>query len=335
MNIRTNKEGKYVYFDPHVNGYFNARKSINCDFWKCPKLAEIKKLSEYQFQKGILAFYPTLISSSIDEFHSNLARIQEFRKKHYGSEAEAHQKRLAYIRGVHIEGGLISQEGVHPKEHTNVFQNLKTVKALVEKYPGLIKMWTLCPTMDPSGKITKYLKSQGILVSYGHSKATYTQAKEAFKKHGVKTVTHWGNAMFLHKDIKDARCITDDQIKMLLDPKSIEGTDNKDDFGIGYYALHDPNVTLQVICGSPEAKDVHLNPQLLRAVYKLKRPKKIALVSDVACNPRRPNTLRGANQLVSEHRENFARLLAKPDSEIQVTTETTEGQNSKRKELAI
>ena len=316
INIRKNEDGKYVYFDPHVNGYYNARMGIKCDFWNCPDDAQIKKFSEYQFKKGILAFYPTLITSSIQEFERNLARIQEFRKKHYSSEADALKQGLSYIRGVHIEGGLISKKGVHPEEYTNVFKNLKTVKALVEKHPGLIKMWTLCPTMDPSGAITKYLQSQGILVSYGHSKATYSQAKKAFNEHGVKTVTHWGNTMFLHKDIPDARCITDEQIGFILNPDSINKASNKDNFGIGYYALHDPNVTLQVICGSPEAKDVHLNPKLLRAVYELKGPEKIALVSDVACNPRRPETLRGANQLVSEHRENLGRLLAKPESEI-------------------
>lgn len=335
INIRKNEDGKYVYFDPHVNGYYNARMGIKCDFWNCPDDAQIKKFSEYQFKKGILAFYPTLITSSIQEFERNLARIQEFRKKHYSSEADALKQGLSYIRGVHIEGGLISKKGVHPEKYTNVFENLKTVKALVEKHPGLIKMWTLCPTMDPSGEITKYLLSQGILVSYGHSKATYSQAKKAFNEHGVKTVTHWGNTMFLHKDIPDARCITDAQINMLLDPKSISRAVNKDDFGIGYYALHDPNVTLQVICGSPEAKDVHLNPKLLRAVYKLKGPEKIALVSDVACNPQRPNTLRGANQLVSEHRENLGRLLAKPESEIQTSEAKQNGLPSRSKALAM
>jgi N-acetylglucosamine-6-phosphate deacetylase len=317
INIRKNEKGEYVYFDPHVNGYYNARMGIKCDFWNCPDDDQIKKFSGYQFKKGILAFYPTLITGSIEEFERNLARIKEFRKKHYRSEAEAHQQELSYIRGVHIEGGLISKKGVHPKEYTNVFQNLKTVKALVEKYQGLIKMWTLCPTMDPNGKITKYLQSQGILVSYGHSDATYSQAMKAFEQHGVKTITHWGNTMFLHKNIRNARDITDEQIRFILNPNSIKDASNKDDFGIGYYALHDPNVTLQVICGSPEAKDVHLNPKLLRAVYQHKGPEKIALVSDVACNPRRTNTLRGANQLVSEHRENLGRLLAKPESEIQ------------------
>jgi len=171
--------------------------------------------------------------------------------------------------------------------------------------------------MDPSGKITQYLQSQGILVSYGHSKATYTQAKEAFKKHGVRTVTHWGNAMFLHKDIKDARCITDDQIKMLLDPKSIEGTDNKDDFGIGYYALHDPNVTLQVICGRKKRSDLHLSPKLLAAIYKLKGPKKIALVSDVASNSEPTERLRGANSLIHKHHSNLRRTLKRMKSYVE------------------
>jgi N-acetylglucosamine-6-phosphate deacetylase len=205
-------------------------------------------------------------------------------------------KELSYIRGVHIEGGLITKSGVHPKEYLQVFKNLKDVKKLVEKYPGLIKMWTLCPSLDPGGKITKYLQSKGILVSYGHSSATYSQAQKAFKKYGVNTVTHWGNTMFLHKDIKDARSITPAQIDLIMNPESInEG--NKNDFGIGYAALHNPNVTLQVICGSEGAKDLHLKPELLRRVIAYKGPERIALVSDVACNTRRPQT---NNRLVTK-----------------------------------
>jgi hypothetical protein len=70
---------------------------------------------------------------------------------------------------------------------------------------------------------------------------------------------------------------------------------------------------LQVICGSEGAKDLHLKPELLRRVIAYKGPKKIALVSDVACNTRRPQTnngeaLRGANQLLHKHIKNFIRL---------------------------
>jgi N-acetylglucosamine-6-phosphate deacetylase len=317
INIKKDNNGRSVFFDPHVNGYYNAQENVNCDFWNCPELNQIEDLCKHQFKKGILAFYPTLITSSLQDFDKNLSKIKEFiDKKNYKSEAEAHQRGLSYIRGVHIEGGLISQKGVHPEKFTKVFQDINTVKALVEKYPGLIKMWTLCPTLDPDGKITQYLQSQGILVSYGHSKATYTQAKEAFEKHGVNTVTHWGNTMFLHKDIPNARDITDEQIKFILDPKSIDKAENKDDFGIGYYALHNPDITLQMICGSEEAKDLHINPKLFAGAYKLKGPEKFALVSDVACNPVRQDVLRGANELVSEHHENFRKLLENPEKKI-------------------
>lgn len=310
INIRKSG-GRNFYFDPHVNGYFNAKRGINCDFWNCPDSKQIRKLCRFQFQKGIISFYPTLITSSLDDFNQNLEKIQRYKKHHQQSELEAYHKKESYIKGVHIEGGLISKRGVHPEEYTKVFENLETVKALVEKYPGLIKMWTLCPTMDPSGEITKYLQSQGILVSYGHSNATYSQAKEAFEQHGVKTVTHWGNAMFLHKDISNARDITDEQIKMLLDPDSINNASNKDDFGIGYYALHDPKVTLQVISGRKRRNDQHLNPKLLAAVYKYKGPKKIALVSDVACNPMSTENLRGANSLLHKQHANLKRTLRK------------------------
>jgi N-acetylglucosamine-6-phosphate deacetylase len=313
INIRKNYGGRPVFFDPHVNGYHNKKAGVNCDFWNAPSDRDIEKFCRYQFKKGILAFYPTLITSSIEDFEKNLQRIHQYTKRNNLSQAQANRYGLSHIRGVHIEGGLISKPGVHPQEHMGVFKDFENVKKLVEKYPGLIKMWTLCPTQDPEGKITKYLQEQGILVSYGHSSATYTQAQQAFEKYKVNTVTHWGNTMFLHKDIKDARTITPEQIDLIMDPTSVSKSKNPDNFGIGYAALHNPNVTLQVICGSERAKDLHLNPELLRKVIAYKGPKKIALVSDVACNPRRPDTLRGANQLLHKHYKNLQALMAQPD----------------------
>ncbi len=81
-----------AFFDPHVNGYYNAREGINCDFWNAPSDQDIEKFCKYQFKKGILAFYPTLITSSLEDFEKNLKRIKEFKKKYYSSQDEAMKK---------------------------------------------------------------------------------------------------------------------------------------------------------------------------------------------------------------------------------------------------
>jgi N-acetylglucosamine-6-phosphate deacetylase len=66
------------------------------------------------------------------------------------------------------------------------------VKKLLDEADGVVKMITLAPEMVDE-EIVEYIQSNGIVVSAGHTNATYKQAMKGLEKIG--TVTHLFNAM--------------------------------------------------------------------------------------------------------------------------------------------
>src|SRR5204863_7695517 len=67
------------------------------------------------------------------------------------------------------------------------------VKELLEYGKDVIKMITLAPEIC-NEKVIDYILSSNIIISAGHSNATYKEAKNAFQ-HGIRTATHLYNAM--------------------------------------------------------------------------------------------------------------------------------------------
>lgn len=291
-------------FDLQVNGF--ATKDFYCNFWRCPNDESIYKLSEFLYKEGISSFLATLITNSVEGFEKNLRRIKEFRSKNYFSLEDAHAKNLAYIEGVHIEGGLISKLGIHPEKYSSEI-NFKNANHLIKSFPGLIKLWTLCPMKDHNGEITRLAQDSGIKVSYGHTQADFSTAMNAFEKYGVRLVTHWGNAMYIMQDFKQRDCRDKDLI-------NLDNTYIKEEYlGLGYAAYHHPEVYCMAICGSKEDYDLHLDPRLFKQLAEKKKDK-LLLVSDmVAYNGQTPpDHLVGGLASLGKHYKNF-KLLMKSD----------------------
>lgn len=283
--------------DLQVNGF--ATDEFYCNFWQCPDDESIIKLSEFLYKEGVTSFLATLITDSFEGFSKNLKRIQEFSSKHYSSEAEAHAKKLSYISGVHLEGGLISKMGVHPEKYSSEI-NFQNAGELIKTFPNLIKLWTLCPMKDHKGEVTRLAQDSGIDVSYGHTEADYETAMAAFEKYNVRLVTHWGNAMNVMKGFRQRDCSTKNLI-------NLDRTDLKPgDLGLGYAAYHHPEVSCMAICGSEEDYDLHLDPKLFKQLAK-KKKEKLILVSDMVAYTGElpPPHLVGGLASLKKHYENF------------------------------
>jgi N-acetylglucosamine-6-phosphate deacetylase len=97
------------------------------------------------------------------------------------------------LPGLHLEGPWINPEkrGAHIKEYIHK-PTLEEAKRLIEEADGIVKMITLAPEMVDE-EIVDYLQANGIIVSAGHSNASYQQATKGFEK--IKVVTHLFNAM--------------------------------------------------------------------------------------------------------------------------------------------
>ena len=98
------------------------------------------------------------------------------------------------ILGLHLEGPWINpvRRGAHVEALIHAPAK-NEVKELLDYGKDVIRMITLAPEVCEPWVIEELL-SRNILISAGHSNATYEQAIHAFN-HGVKAVTHLYNAM--------------------------------------------------------------------------------------------------------------------------------------------
>lgn len=108
---------------------------------------------------------------------------------------------LASVLGLHLEGPYINpvKRGAHTPEYIKR-PTVKEVEALLQRAEGVVKMVTLAPEMcDPA--VIELLLRNGVIVSAGHSNATFAEAEAGFRM-GIQTSTHLFNAMspFHHRD---------------------------------------------------------------------------------------------------------------------------------------
>lgn len=108
--------------------------------------------------------------------------------------AKSHRKNSKNFLGLHLEGPYINTKysGAHVKEYIRK-ANLDEVKALLDFGDGVIKMITIAPELQDDDVI-QYLLDNNVVVSLGHSDATFNEATSAYNK-GIQTTTHLFNAM--------------------------------------------------------------------------------------------------------------------------------------------
>ena len=84
-------------------------------------------------------------------------------------------------------------KGAQPKEYITK-PTIKEFQYYQKVAKGLIKYVTLAPEVDDEHELTEYLFKNGVVVSMGHSAATYEEAIMGFA-HGARSQTHVYNGM--------------------------------------------------------------------------------------------------------------------------------------------
>lgn len=167
--------------DIQINGYKGF------DFNKEPlSLDEWESIADELGKVGVTTFYPTIITSSIEElktiFEKNLDILKEI---------EVSQM----IGGFHLEGPYISNvdgpRGAHAKEHIKS-PDWREFVELQEKADGKIKIVTLSPEWEGSVEFIKQATKEGVKVAIGHTAANTEQIIEAVQA-GAILSTHLGN----------------------------------------------------------------------------------------------------------------------------------------------
>lgn len=143
----------------------------------------IEQTYAYSKTGGAHHFMITLATNSEDVFYAGIEAVRAYWNK--GGKG---------LLGLHLEGPFLNvlKKGAHLAQYIHV-PTLAEVKALMKKGRDVIKMMTLAPECcDPL--IIQYLQEQGVLISLGHSNATFELATKAFDA-GIPLATHLYNAM--------------------------------------------------------------------------------------------------------------------------------------------
>ncbi|MGY3053309.1 N-acetylglucosamine-6-phosphate deacetylase [Pedobacter sp. UYEF25] len=108
--------------------------------------------------------------------------------------AKAYRTKARNFLGLHLEGPFLNAKraGAHVQEYIRK-ATLDEVKQLLDIGDGVIKMMTIAAELQDDNVIN-YLVDNGVIVSLGHSDATFDEANAAYAK-GVQTTTHLFNAM--------------------------------------------------------------------------------------------------------------------------------------------
>lgn len=205
---------------------------------------------------GTTAFLPTLVSPSMATVDKARAVLLEGAPAGYAG---------ATPLGWHVEGPFISP--ARAGAHDPAMLQPPDPGAVADWSPATgVRMATVAPELPRALEVVERLVTNGVVVSAGHSAATFDQARAGFDA-GIRGVTHLFNAM--------------------------SPLDHRDP-GLPGAALADDRVTVWLI---PDG--LHVHPALVSIVRRAVGPDRLAIVTDaIAALGMGPGRHRLAGRLV-------------------------------------
>lgn len=148
-----------------------------------PEADSLHKLYDYCCRGGASNFQPTVATNETEVFHRCIDAVRAYWKE--GGKG---------CIGLHVEGPWISaaKKGAHLEKFIHS-PSPEEARALLEYGKGVITMITLAPEIC-SREVIDLIHSYGVVVSAGHSNATYEEATAAFNS-DITAATHLYNAM--------------------------------------------------------------------------------------------------------------------------------------------
>ncbi|MEG0520456.1 MAG: N-acetylglucosamine-6-phosphate deacetylase [Erysipelotrichaceae bacterium] len=143
-------------------------------------------MSRIPGEEGVTSICPTTITQSEEVLTAALKNVAKVVDEGYEG---------AEIVGVHFEGPYLDMvyKGAQPEQFI-VKPSVEQFKKYNQAAKGLIKVITLATEQDDDFALTKYCAQHGIVVSIGHSAATYEEASLAVAN-GARSMTHVFNGM--------------------------------------------------------------------------------------------------------------------------------------------
>src|SRR5215475_12631502 len=194
-------------------------------------------------QHGTTSIIATTVTAATDY----TLRAVEGIAKYIPTQLE-HSDFRAEVLGMHFEGPFLSKErrGMHPAEMLQP-PSSEMLQRLLHAAAGNARILTIAPELLGAMPCIDAARSLGMVVSIGHTDATYEQARAAIA-HGAHNATHVYNAMrpFSHRDP-----------------------------GVIGAVLTSPEVNAELI-----ADGIHVDEIAMKVLLQAKGPERMLLVSD-------------------------------------------------------
>jgi N-acetylglucosamine-6-phosphate deacetylase len=222
---------------------------------------DILAIAQIQGSHGVAEIIPTLYSSPIREMRAQMETIRkamEFQKKSHPPRTASGGP--AQIIGIHLEGPFLNPVKCGALDAPSFSDPGEDVLVeLLEGFEDIVKIITVAPEIKGASGLIKRVSDMGIIVSMGHSDATYAEAESGFRA-GARGITHIFNAM--------------------------RGIHHREP-GIAGFGLLNKDIYIEII-----ADPYHLHPKTLELVFTIKNHDRILLVSDTV-----KETLTGAGEI--------------------------------------
>ena len=203
-----------------------------------------QKISRYELTHGITSICPATMTLSADELTTICRNAASYSRKQRDTQYE---KNGAILTGIHLEGPYLSYEkrGAQNPEFLR-FPDVSEAEHLWKVSEGLVKLLSIAPELPGSMEAIEQLRDK-MVISIAHTTADYATASKAFKI-GASHVTHLFNAMkpFTHREP-----------------------------GVVGAAFDAPDCDVELICDG-----IHIDPSMVRAVFRLFSDKRVILISD-------------------------------------------------------
>ncbi len=146
----------------------------------------VEGLAAFHLRHGVTVLYPTLAADNFDNLVKCFEAIREAGRRNIPGKTE--------IPGTHLEGPFLNlkYKGSQPEEYFIRFEDRHM--DIIETYRDVIKRITLAPEVSGNMQRIESLRRLGIVVSGGHSDASYDKVSEAVDR-GMTAITHLYNAM--------------------------------------------------------------------------------------------------------------------------------------------
>lgn len=165
------------FIDIQIYGAYGSLLSVH------PTAETLGKILDYCRSGGANYFQPTVATNTYEVFYKCIDAVKDYWNK--GGKG---------VIGLHVEGPWINKakRGAHIEEHIHS-PTVQQAKDLLEYGKDIITMITIAPEVC-SAEVIELIHSYGVIISAGHSNATFEEANAGFSK-GIPAATHLYNAM--------------------------------------------------------------------------------------------------------------------------------------------